>query len=43
VAASIPRRKNASEIGFNEDWLQRAIAENIELVLAPCREGNFIP
>jgi hypothetical protein len=35
--------KNASEIGFKEDWLQSAIAENIELVLGPCREGNFIP
>jgi hypothetical protein len=35
--------KNASEIGFKEDWLQKAIAENIELVLGPCREGNFIP
>lgn len=37
------RRKNASDIGFKEDWLQRAIAENIELVLGPCREGGFIP
>jgi len=36
-------QKNASEIGFKEDWLQSAIAENIELVLGPCREGNFIP
>lgn len=35
--------KNASDIGFKEDWLQSAIAENIELVLGPCREGNFIP
>jgi hypothetical protein len=35
--------KNASEIGFKENWLQSAIAENIELVLGPCREGNFIP
>src|SRR6266403_4726438 len=35
--------KNASEIGFKEDWLQSAIAENIELVLGPCREGGFIP
>jgi hypothetical protein len=37
------RLKNASEIGFKEDWLQSAIAENIELVLGPCREGGFIP
>jgi hypothetical protein len=37
------RLKNGSEIGFKEDWLQSAIAENIELVLGPCREGNFIP
>ena len=35
--------KSASEIGFKEDWLQSAIAQNIELVLGPCREGNFIP
>jgi hypothetical protein len=30
------KQKNASDIGFKEDWLQRAIAENIELVLGPC-------
>jgi hypothetical protein len=33
------RLKNASEIGFKENWLQSVIAENIELVVGPCREG----
>ena len=31
------RLKVASEIGFKEDWLQSAIAENIELVGARSR------
>ncbi len=33
---------NAQEAGFDEGWLQRAIAENCELVLAPCRAAGLI-
>jgi hypothetical protein len=33
---------NARDAGFKEDWLQRAIAENCELVLAPCRAAGLI-
>ncbi|MGO8816579.1 MAG: hypothetical protein ACLQVG_18235 [Terriglobia bacterium] len=37
------RLVTALEAGFKEKWLQRAIAENIELVLGPCRSGRLIP
>jgi hypothetical protein len=36
-------QKRASDIGFKEDWLQEAIAQNPELVLGPCRQASFIP
>lgn len=35
-------RKTAAELGFKEEWLQRAVAEDVELVLSPCREGGLI-
>ena len=31
----------AREMGFKEDWLQRAIAHNPELVIAACREADL--
>ena len=31
----------AREMGFKEDWLQRAIAQTPELVLAACREADL--
>ncbi len=31
----------AREMGFKEDWLQRAIAHNPELVVAACREAEL--
>ncbi|MBV9656724.1 MAG: hypothetical protein JO295_01315 [Verrucomicrobia bacterium] len=31
----------AWEMGFKENWLQRAIAQNIELVIAACREAGL--
>jgi hypothetical protein len=37
------RLVTALEAGFKENWLQRAIAENVELVLGPCRAGRLIP
>jgi hypothetical protein len=35
-------RKTAAELGFKEEWLQRAVAEDVELALSPCREGGLI-
>lgn len=35
-------RKTAAEIGFKEEWLQRALAEDVELALSPCREGGLL-
>ena len=35
-------QKTARDAGFDEGWLQRAIAENCELVLAPCRAAGLI-
>lgn len=35
-------RKTAAEVGFKEEWLQRAVAQDIELALSPCREGGLI-
>jgi hypothetical protein len=32
----------ARDVGFKEEWLQQAIAENPELVLAPCRAAGLI-
>jgi hypothetical protein len=34
--------KTAKEVGFKEEWLRDAIAEDPEIVLAPCREAGFI-
>lgn len=33
--------KTADEVGFKENWLQHAIANNPELVLAACRAGGL--
>jgi hypothetical protein len=33
---------DAQKIGFKEGWLQQAISENPELVLAPCRAAGLI-
>ena len=33
----------ALEAGFKEDWLQRAIEKNVDLVAGPCRAGRLIP
>jgi hypothetical protein len=32
----------ALQLGFKEKWLQHAIMQNPELVLAPCREAGLI-
>jgi hypothetical protein len=32
----------AKEVGFKEDWLQRAIKEQVEIVIGPCREGGWV-
>ncbi len=37
------RLVTARQAGFKEGWLQRAIAENVELVFGPCRAGRLIP
>jgi len=34
---------DAQKVGFKEKWLQEAISENPELVLAPCRAAGIIP
>lgn len=31
----------ARELAFSEDWLQRAIAENPDIVIRPCREAGL--
>lgn len=36
------QRTSARQVGFQEEWLQQAIAENPELVLAPCRASGLI-
>jgi hypothetical protein len=33
---------DAQKVGFKEGWLQQAISENPELVLAPCRAADLI-
>jgi len=35
--------RTAKVVGFKEDWLQEAIAEDPEVVLGPCREAGLIP
>jgi hypothetical protein len=34
---------DAQKVGFKEGWLQQAISENPELVLAPCRAADLVP
>lgn len=34
--------RTAAELGFKEDWLQNAIANEPELVIAPCREAELV-
>ncbi len=35
-------RQSAKDLALTEDWLQRAIAANLELVLSPCRAAELI-
>jgi hypothetical protein len=35
--------QTAREAGFTEDWLQRAIAENPDIVIGPCCESGLVP
>jgi hypothetical protein len=35
-------RTTAMELGVKEEWFQRAVAEELELVLSPCREAGLI-
>jgi hypothetical protein len=35
-------RQSAQDLALTEDWLQSAIAGNLELVLAPCRAAELI-
>jgi len=34
-------RQTAAKLGLREDWLQRAIAENPDLVIGPCRAAEI--
>lgn len=34
--------RTAKDVGFKENWLQEAIAEDPEVVLGPCREAGLI-
>jgi hypothetical protein len=42
LAGAPYERQSAQDLGLNEDWLQRAIAANLELVLSPCRAAGLI-
>lgn len=33
--------RTAVELGFKEEWLQKAIAQNVDLVIAPCVEAEL--
>jgi len=36
-------RKSAKDLNLKESWFQKAIVENPELIIGPCREAQLVP